>query len=321
VGARYEVLHREARRVGDEPPTSIATRLRFEVTESLAEGGRRMRARLVRTDRDEVTDASLTDAIVTFDLSASGELIGAPQYECGDPGDMRLERYLRHVLGARAIVARNVSSGSRWHADYLSDATELPTRARFRLEDVGPRAVRGRLTAAIATEEGDIGDVRVTGEGHVRGRFTVSLDDGFSGTTDLRSEVEGTIVGHGTERRGVVRTRSRISVRRAGGEIDLACVARNPDDVTQVIRDNLRPIQRCYEQQLRVDPELHGRVLIRFTVDQAGRLIDGHVSETDAGLDSVATCIVGVVERLRVGPSSTPGSIDFGYPFVFSPQR
>ncbi len=322
AGVRYEILHHEARQIDDEPATSIATRTLLEIIEVLPDGARRARARLFRTDQDEGEEVALADEIVAFDLSATGALVGEPERRCGGSGELRLARYLRHVLGARAIVAQHVGEGSEWRSSFPIDLTELPAQARFRLDEVRPDEAEGSLSAAIVVEDGDLGSVRVTGEGRLRGRFIVSLSDGFSGTTELRTEIEGTIVSSGSERRGVVRTRARVRVRQVDREesTSLSCDF-EPASVPAAIRERIEELQTCYERELANDPNLQGRVLVQFTVEPSGRFTDVVAIEDSLGTDAVAACVVALLGTTRVPTGPRSGTVTFAYPLIFAPER
>ena len=321
-GVVYEILHRETRQVDDEPPRVIETRTLAEVLEVRPDGSRAMRARIFREYRGTDQGETLRNGVFRFVLSARGEVDGDPELECGRRGQLRVGRYLRHVLGARALVARSVGEGSEWRDAYLSDAIELASPATFRVDRVSRRAVRGRIVSRISMEEGDVGSVRVTGQGRVRGRFVVSLADGFMGRTDLRSEVRGQLFEEGGRAwRGRLRTRSQILVRRSAVPETFECGVFDPRIVTRQIRAWIRAIQSCYETQLWGDPTLAGRVLVRFTIRPDGTMGDVTATENTTGSAEVALCVVRTIRRFRFRPGPEGGSVTFAYPFVFAPQR
>lgn len=321
-GVVYEILHREKRQVDDEAPRTIETRTLAEVTEVRPDGSREMRARIQREYRGTDAGERLQSGVFRFVLSADGEVVGDPELACGSRGQLRVGRYLRHLFGARALVARSVGEGSRWRDDYLSDATELASPATFRLDRVGRGAVEGRLVSRISVEEGDVGSVRVTGAGRVRGRFEVALADGFMGRTELRAEIRGDIHEEGgRSHQGTLRTRSQILVRRSADPESFECAVFDPQIVTRQIRARMRAIQACYEAQLQHDPSLSGRVLVRFSIHPDGTVRDVTTTENTTGSPEVAACVTDIIERFRFNPGPEGGSVSYAYPFVFAPQE
>lgn len=323
VGASYEILHRETREVVGEEARRVQTRTLLEVLSEGPDGSRRVRARLFRSIRDTGEDERLLDEVALFDLSPMGEIVGEPERECGAIDDLRIGRYLRHLFGARAFFARDVGESSVWRADYLSDATELPSPATFRIDELSEDEAVGRLSTQITMEQGDFGPLRMTGRGRVRGHFTVSLSDGFAGRTDLQGEFQGQVVGDGRSRTATLRTRSQVLVRRASVDdaAQVSCDRFDPSIVTRQIQARIAGIQRCYEAQLVRDPTLRGRLVISFTIGTDGRVSEVVVRENSVGSPAVAACVTDVISRFRFSPGPTGGSVTFAYPFVFAPQN
>lgn len=334
-GLLYEILHRETRELVGEAPRVVETRTLLRVMEGHPDGSRRLRLRLFRSGDDDAEEPELGDEVVDADVDATGAVVGEPTRLCGTIDGLRVTRYVRHLLGARALVARGVGEGDTWRDDYLSDATEMANRAVFRIDEIRGDTVRGQLLSRISLERGDVGPYRVTGEGSVRGRFTVSAADGFSGHADLRSEIRGSVHDQtsGHRRRGVIRTRSQMLVRPAEDQlldrVPAAAIQQNaagagvfdPQLVVRQIRGRLLAIQACYEQQLRDDPELSGRIMVRFRIDPDGRVRDAEATENSSGSAALAACVTSSVSQFRFRPGPVCGSVTFAYPFVFAPQR
>lgn len=142
---------------------------------------------------------------------------------------------------------------------------------------------------------------------------------GVGGLGDLRAaQGGGKAQGEGaavTERA----IRGRIDVGAGGdtggtGEFDAAVVVRT-------IRARLRAIQMCYENELRRDPSLAGKVTVSFTIQTTGTVTGVKASENTSGSAGLGDCIVQTVERFRFNPGPSGGSVSFAYPFVFAPQK
>ncbi len=90
--------------------------------------------------------------------------------------------------------------------------------------------------------------------------------------------------------------------------------------VTAEVKKRLRAIQICYEQQLRRNPGLQGKVTVQFTIEQSGTVSKANATENTTNDPQVASCVVDTVKRFRFNPGPEGGSVTYSYPFVFAPQ-
>jgi TonB family protein len=91
--------------------------------------------------------------------------------------------------------------------------------------------------------------------------------------------------------------------------------------VVSTIKARLRAIQMCYEQQLRRNPTLAGKVTIEFTIQPRGNVTDVKVKDNSTGDAAVGTCVANTVSTFRFNPGPEGGSVTYSYPFVFAPQN
>jgi hypothetical protein len=102
-----------------------------------------------------------------------------------------------------------------------------------------------------------------------------------------------------------------------------ASAAIDKDLIRTVVRTHVGEIRSCYEQGLIADPQLAGRVSVRFTIDARGMVSEASVvsSTLPTAAEPVAACIVGALKawRFPVPPASTDAVVI--YPFVFAPGR
>jgi TonB family protein len=91
--------------------------------------------------------------------------------------------------------------------------------------------------------------------------------------------------------------------------------------VVSTIKTRLRAIQMCYEQQLRRNPTLAGKVTVEFTIQPRGNVTDVKVKDNTTGDSAVATCVANTVGLFRFNPGPEGGSVSYSYPFVFAPQN
>jgi TonB family protein len=106
----------------------------------------------------------------------------------------------------------------------------------------------------------------------------------------------------------------------SGGDVGGAGVF-DANQVVRQIRARLRAIQNCYENELRKNPTLAGKVAVQFTIEERGNVTGARATENTTGSDAVASCVVSTIARFRFNPGPEGGSVAFSYPFVFAPQN
>src|SRR3954447_11699578 len=97
------------------------------------------------------------------------------------------------------------------------------------------------------------------------------------------------------------------------GELDPAMVAKE-------VRTRLGAIKACYERALKRNPNLSGKVVIHWTITQAGTVSGVDVESGTPGDAEVASCIKSLVARWRF-PAPSGGSVDVSFPFVFQSSQ
>jgi hypothetical protein len=126
----------------------------------------------------------------------------------------------------------------------------------------------------------------------------------------------GSIAGGGT---GEAATEKKVSgsvkseAPAVDGELDPAMVAKE-------VRTRLGAIKACYERALKRNPTLSGKVVIHWTITQAGTVSGVDVESDTLGDAEVASCIKALVARWRF-PAPSGGSVDVSFPFVFQSSQ
>jgi hypothetical protein len=105
-------------------------------------------------------------------------------------------------------------------------------------------------------------------------------------------------------------------VRDAAPEVESADVDR--EALARYVRQRLKAIQGCYEKELKRNPSLKGKVVIRFSIKPSGRAEGIEVEEDTMGNDAVASCIRAVI-RGWIFPFKPADDVPVSYPFVFTP--
>lgn len=91
--------------------------------------------------------------------------------------------------------------------------------------------------------------------------------------------------------------------------------------VRRVIRSILTQIKSCYERALRSNSSLEGKVVIRFVIEDQGRVRQASTKSTTLNNAEVEACVASRIraQRFPDPPAGTVAEVD--YPFVFGSQR
>jgi hypothetical protein len=93
---------------------------------------------------------------------------------------------------------------------------------------------------------------------------------------------------------------------------------RLPSEIIQrIVRQNHGRMRLCYENGLRDNPSLAGRVAIKFVIGRDGGVTTSAVGESDLGNLSVERCVARSFEELTF-PQPEGGIVTVVYPLVFS---
>lgn len=88
-------------------------------------------------------------------------------------------------------------------------------------------------------------------------------------------------------------TSIRASVSTSAPEVESSTLDR--DAVTRFVRSRQRAIQSCYEKELKLNPNLKGKVAVRITIATSGRVSDTEIDEDTLHSDEVISCIKSVI--------------------------
>ena len=90
-----------------------------------------------------------------------------------------------------------------------------------------------------------------------------------------------------------------------------------PGEVAGVVNRRIGAIKGCYEQALKRDPTLQGKVTVRFTISGSGKVSDAKCIVNEL-TPAVGSCIEDAFMRFRFPPPEG-GAVTFEYPFMFTP--
>lgn len=213
-------------------------------------------------------------------------------------------------------------------------ADEKAERARIHKAFVKSQVAKSGVLAVLGAASGD-GDAVATvfGGGSRIGGMEGAFEgagggSGYAGAAgDLMSRGSGSgqatgignmatdgagSVGVGSKSQTMVKGAVKASaVEEVDGNLD-------PKQITAAIKSRLPGIKQCYEQALKRNPKLAGKIVITFVIDENGRVAEARVDSDSLGDGQVASCIAGLVKRVRF-PKPDSGTVQASFPFVFTP--
>ncbi|MCB9744254.1 MAG: AgmX/PglI C-terminal domain-containing protein [Alphaproteobacteria bacterium] len=125
-----------------------------------------------------------------------------------------------------------------------------------------------------------------------------SGSDYYAGGGDLGPKKEG----------GIVSVQGSLVV----GALDRA-------QVDAVIKRNLARFRYCYQRELTRDPELSGKVVVKFVIAKDGTVSAADIKASTLGNEAVHGCMVGKMMTLEFPEPKGGGIVMVSYPFLFSP--
>jgi outer membrane biosynthesis protein TonB len=160
-------------------------------------------------------------------------------------------------------------------------------------------ALSGAGGVAVATDPGAGGGRKGGGEG------------GAASIGDLATSGGGK-VGLGTK------TEVKVSGSVAAEEAEVDSSDIDQGKLGAFVRARMGLIKACYENALKRNPGLKGKISIRFTILETGALAEVSTAQNSLGSAEVATCIMNTMRswRTQFRPS---GPVTVEYPFVFQP--
>jgi TonB family protein len=94
----------------------------------------------------------------------------------------------------------------------------------------------------------------------------------------------------------------------------------DPNIVVREVKARMSAIKACYERALKRNPNLSGKVVIRWTITAAGTVSGVEVDQDSLGDSEVTNCIKALVARWRF-PAPSGGSVEVSFPFVFQASQ
>ena len=92
-----------------------------------------------------------------------------------------------------------------------------------------------------------------------------------------------------------------------------------PEVIQRIVRQNFGRFRLCYENGLRNNPNLAGRVSVRFVIGRDGGVMSAANGGSDMPDAAVVSCVVGAFRGLQFPQSEEGGAVTVTYPISFAP--
>lgn len=290
----------------------------------------------------ESADWPMTEGIAEVSADYAQYVVPAPEEpvveeETTEEGEEATEEETAETKTPQKSQESSESSGGQ--SDNNDVASNAEARARIAEEAasqvetalIGALGEGGALADVLAggMDTSGAADVLATASG-------VGVATGTSGS--LRTRTGGGGSGQGgslgglkaaggsgaTTSRGTGEVQERVirgDVSFSGGEDVGGTGDFDQSQVTRKIKGAKSALKRCYENSLKTNPSLAGKVVVEFTIEPRGNVSKSSPVDNSTGDGAFASCISSVVKRLRWSPGPDGGAVTYEYPFVFQPQN
>lgn len=306
-----------------------------------------LKGRKAGVDAPEVLRARLTAAVKLLDDDRLVEARTELEQIRGQFGDLKnpvavqaqnaLDRIRREELAGesidRVLGLRTQGKADEAWALLQQVLPQLPsdTRARARLESLQEplRAEAAGTHVALARKALEAGDRKLAA---AEAELALKIDGANVEARKLRATAtyvpgggqpdEEVVVEYVERRRGggidfsgdtgLVDVRGKTAAPGARGKLP-------QEAVEQVVSSRSAEIRWCYEQGLRREPNLVGKVVAEWTVAENGRVQNAHTVHSSLKDDEVTSCILKKIGRWSF-PAPSGGDVVVSYPFAFEPK-
>jgi Ca-activated chloride channel family protein len=263
---------------------------------------------------DRVVDRTEVGALRAEVARLQKQLDEQAQKNTADPHVAR-QAALRDASEFGMIGLLNAGSGgdpnaptAPWGRDDSLGSDPLSARGNVWGSDIGDAAGKGGLGLSGIGEGGG-------GRGDDIGLGSIGTIGHGAGAGDGK-EGQGQGFGSGHGRLGGAHRSTPPQVRMGAADVKGRLP---PEVVARVVRQSFGRFRLCYENGLRNNPNLQGRVTARFVVGKDGAVSNVSNGGSDMPDSGVVACVVRAFNGLSF-PEPEAGTVTVTYPIVFSPE-
>lgn len=90
--------------------------------------------------------------------------------------------------------------------------------------------------------------------------------------------------------------------------------------IQKIIEKHLNQIRFCYQKELNKNPNLYGKITVKFTISGNGTVSQSSIATTTMRNNAVEDCVVRVMRNIIFPAPKNGGIVIVNYPFVFKPM-
>ena len=90
-------------------------------------------------------------------------------------------------------------------------------------------------------------------------------------------------------------------------------------DIDDTVSKHLPDIRSCYENELKKDPKLSGRIAVNFVIPATGGVKSSKVQRTSLENEAVESCVADQIKKIQFPTPKGGGVVIVTYPFEFMP--
>ncbi len=173
----------------------------------------------------------------------------------------------------------------------------------------------GQRMGSISDAMEGVSKLAVADDASNRARRGIGSGGAAGGTRD----VGNLDVAAGGGKTTTKKAEKKVTAKMSSGRADIIGTF-NQSSLKRTIRRYEPSIRSCYEQELRRNPNLSGKVYIDFTIGVTGKVTRASVGRSSLKSRAVESCIVARVKGWRF-PKPPDGEVEITYPIVFSAAR
>ncbi|MCK6526707.1 TonB family protein [Myxococcota bacterium] len=211
------------------------------------------------------------------------------------------EEERRAALASKGLAAiigtRGDSSQASAVADLLSDSSGVSRDLDQALSGVGA------VTVAVRGQDRGGDALRGTNDGAADGS---GMGSGF-GTGD--------VVGAGAKEQ------KKVVSKASAGDADVLGAPSDAKNIRAVVQRKLPQIKACYDEQLKGNPDLEGKVVVFWVIRGSGKVGEVRVQENTTGNKDMEECIIRRIRRWEFNPTEDEQDAEVTYPFIFSASK
>lgn len=89
--------------------------------------------------------------------------------------------------------------------------------------------------------------------------------------------------------------------------------------IDAVIKRHMNQLRYCYQRELTNDPDLGGKIVVKFVVAKDGSVASAAIKSSTMGIAAVEACVTSRFMRMQFPEPKGGGIVIVSYPFIFRP--